>query len=306
MCNVFEFKIKKYNEDGMSHLPISVQAILNFVPDQQNGNYLDVTGGGGGHVEAFLNLKNHWNVEVWDTDPEAVQRLRLKFSDLISKRQVGVLHRNFRIGPDQKDLMFDFILADLGVSSFQLDDKSRGLSLFSETPVDFRLNPMEGPSFLEWLNAQSESQLCEILERFGDEPKAKRAAKFLKESPVEIFSSAKKLAERIGEVLQYGAPSRIHPATRIFQALRIAVNDEWGALDSLLSWAPKQLKVGGCLAMLTFHSIEDGRVKNAFRDLAAGHSFDILTKKPLVPSDKEILENPRSRSAKLRVLRRAS
>jgi len=195
-------------------------------------------------------------------------------------------------------------LADLGVSSFQLDDRDRGMSIKSRAPVDFRLNPTMGVSFKEWLKLQNPNLVQDILEKYGDEPRAKKLAQEIFKFEEGIFESANIFAEKIAQVLNYKTPSQIHPATRTFQAFRIAINREFEALNSLLSWAPEYLAPGGRLAVISFHSLEDRLVKNSFQRLAAGKDFDILTAKPVGPSDAEAAENPRSRSAKLRVLER--
>ena len=153
---------------------------------------------------------------------------------------------------------------------------------------------------------QDLAQLIFILEEFGEEPRAKKLAEEMKTWSRDVFSSCKVLAAQIEESLDYRTPSKIHPATRTFQALRIAVNDELGELKKLLKWAPSALAEGGILAIISFHSVEDRMVKNAFKDLADTRAFDILTKKPMSAGEKELEQNPRSRSAKLRLLKKSA
>jgi len=291
-----------------SHIPVLLSEILNFLPCEENshGNFLDLTAGGGGHFCAILNARANWLGECWDRDPEAKERLNIAINKngLVNRAQFYA--RSFGQGPRDNHKKFDFILADLGVSSFQLDDRSRGMSLFSNAPVDFRMNPSEGVGFSEWLSQQNLTDLEFFLEEYGEEPRAKKLAAALKQWTNSEFQNTQTFAERIQKTLAYPPSSRTHPATRSFQALRIAINDELGELKKLLEWTPRFLKCGGVLAVISFHSVEDRLVKNSFRDLALKHEFDILTKKPLEASEEEISLNPRSRSAKLRLLRNRS
>jgi 16S rRNA (cytosine1402-N4)-methyltransferase len=287
------------------HLPVLLEEILSFLPGSENsaGQFLDVTAGGGGHFGAILKARSFWQGECWDRDPLAAQRLH----DFINKNSLSIranfVSQSFGAGiSDQKNRKFDYILADLGVSSFQLDDRLRGMSLLSDVPPDFRMNPSKGDSFLHWLRLQRVEQLQLYFEEYGEEPKAARLAEEILKWPDDSFRSARVMAEKIAQVLRYPSPSRIHPATRAFQALRIAINDEVGELRRFLDWAPRVLSPGGRLAVISFHSVEDRIVKNAFKALALDQGFVILTKKPIEAQDRELSENPRSRSAKLRVL----
>lgn len=286
----------------MAHYSVLYREILSFLPEKTEGNYLDVTTGGAGHLTLILQNKPNWKAVGWDTDPAAIKRIQLRLTENNLIKQVSLEQKNFRSPPKDPAAKFDFILADLGFSSFQIDDPVRGFSMSSNAPVDLRLNPNIGDSFSEWMRGKTERELTDLIEMYGEEPKAKVAAQALKNFPDPEFKSAKELAQYLSEKLRYKQPSRIHPATRVFQALRIAINDEWVALDEFLAWAPKFLKPGGRLAIISFHSLEDGRVKNAFRDLAKDSSFCILTERPVVPSELELQENSRSRSAKLRVI----
>ena len=287
----------------LSHEPVLLKEILGFVPDLEMGRFLDVTAGGGGHFFALLNLKKKWKGECWDRDPLAEERIFNKSKALDLKGRTNFQNKNFGEGAD-KNNFYDFILADLGVSSFQLDDPTRGMSLYSNIAPDFRMNPKEGESFFEWVQKKSAEELFTIITDFGEEPRAAKIASKIKTWPKEAFDSANILADKISMELGYGSPSKIHPATRTFQAFRIAINEELTEIRSLMRWAPHVLNPGGRLAVISFHSLEDRIIKNTFKNLADSKDFVILTKRPIVPTENEVIMNSRSRSAKLRVLER--
>lgn len=296
------------NKD-LKHVSVLLEEIISYVPAREDGFLLDVTAGGGGHFSSILGARPKWRGECWDRDPLAEARVRGTIEARgLGARAEGLRFKRQTFGSPTSapDHPCDYILADIGVSSFQLDDPTRGMSLRSESPPDFRMDPENGVPFRDWLRKLNEFELTRIFQDYGEEPRAKKVAQEMKAWGDDAFVSAAALADRVRATLGYGSPSRIHPATRVFQALRIAVNDELGELERLLAWAPAALAPGGRLAIISFHSLEDRIVKNAFRALAAQGEFDILTKKPVVPSDAEAEENPRSRSAKLRVLERRS
>lgn len=291
---------------ALEHRPVLLREVVGHLPtaDKSPMRLLDVTAGGGGHFFAILESDGRWKGECWDRDPAAEERIAAaaKARDLQARTRFE--RRSFS-EEAAAGSSYDFILADIGISSFQVDDPSRGMSLHSEQAPDFRMDPGWGPAFEVWLRTQSESDLADVFFEYGEEPRAKRLARaFKKEFGAADYASAKILAGRIAAVLGYKG-SRVHPATRAFQALRIAINDEIGQLRALLDWAPRHLSAGGRLAIISFHSIEDREVKTAFRALAAAGDFVILTKKPLVADEAETAANPRSRSAKLRVLERS-
>jgi 16S rRNA (cytosine1402-N4)-methyltransferase len=294
--------------EKLSHTSIMLTEILSFLPDCAVGKLLDVTAGGGGHFFAMLKARKNWTGECWDRDPLAQVRVQQRARDEKISNEWSFARKTFS-SPPQVSSRFNFILADIGISSFQIDDPLRGMSLFSEQPVDFRMDPEAGVPFSQWLSSKSVFELEQILEVYGEEPKAQKLARWLKElggknkSGIENLS-AKEFAEMIRKILAYPPGSRTHPATRSFQAFRIAINDELGELKALLNWAPQHLLPGGRLAVMSFHSLEDRLVKKAFQDLASSSSFVILNSKPLVASEIEVTSNPRSRSAKLRILER--
>jgi 16S rRNA (cytosine1402-N4)-methyltransferase len=287
---------------GLSHVPVLLQQVLSFVPENAEGRFLDVTAGGGGHFFAVFGIRPSWNGECWDRDPRAEARLRQALDGHVVEKRAQFTRKTFSDAPDDKNSRFDFILADIGVSSFQLDDPTSGMSLHAESPPDFRMDTENGLSFWDWLEKTKEEELADVLFHYGEEPRARKLAKAMKQWGPNEAPSAKALADKIAATLAYGTHSRRHPATRAFQALRIAINDELGELRSFLEWAPEYLKPGGRLAVISFHSLEDRIVKRTFRSLADERDFGILTKRPLEASDEESSANPRARSAKLRVI----
>jgi 16S rRNA (cytosine1402-N4)-methyltransferase len=282
------------------HKPVLLEEVISFFPPGENLRFLDCTAGGGGHFFEILKRRGLSHAECWDRDPLARSRIETRARELKIESRYLFRQKTFSEAPASGE-MFDGILADLGISSFQLDDPERGLSLHSLRPPDFRMNPESGAPFSEWLSQTSVSDLESILRNFGEEPKARKLAQALKEKSPPL-SSAKEFADWIAKILAYPSPSRRHPATRAFQAFRIAINQELEQLESLLRWAPERLTIGGRLMIISFHSLEDRMVKRRFRDLAESGCFDILTKKPVDPSELETEENPRARSAHLRVL----
>jgi len=292
----------------LSHIPVMLKEVLNSLPEGRVERCLDVTTGGAGHLSAILDKKPTWKADAWDRDPDAEARIKKTLSSKSLETRVSFERKDFATPPRDPSALYDFILADIGVSSFQLDDHSRGMSLHSEEKLDFRMDPSSGVSFADWLAATDERKLAEIFYRYGEEPKAVNLAKKMKSWGGDSFMSAKIFADTVSRALGYNInESRRHPATRVFQALRIAINDELGQLEALIDWAPQHLAEGGRLLILSFHSLEDRIVKHRFQALAReGKGFSLPFSKPLVPSDEEAEINPRSRSTKLRVIERTS
>lgn len=280
------------------HFPVMLNELLSYLPE--NGIYLDVTAGGGGHLCTVLREKPGLTAFAMDRDPRAIERVRLRLESEDFHSRVTLIESKFSIEPAGTKL-FDIIFADLGVSTFQFTPELSGMSLKSENNADFRMNPGEGVNFETWLKACSIVDLEDIFFKYAEEPKAKTLARALKEVSFSKISKAVDLAAFIQGRLAY-RDSKIHPATRIFQAFRIAINNELRELEDLLTWAPRRLTHGGRLLVISFHSLEDRIVKKAFVNLARSKDFDILSKKPLLPSDAEIELNRPSRSAKMRGL----
>ena len=200
----------------------------------------------------------------------------------------------------------DFILADLGFCSGQLEDAQRGLSFQTAMPLDMRLDDRLKTTAADLVNRLSQTELADLIYRYGQDRASRRIARFIVEQRSrQKLTTTAELAALVCRALKAPARgNRIHPATRTFQALRIAVNDELTRLRALLDAAPTLLKPGGAIAVISFHSLEDGMVKNDFREKKAERVYDVLTKKPIQPTDEEIARNPRSRSAKLRIAKR--
>lgn len=271
-----------------------------------DGVYVDGTLGAGGHAEAILGrLGPAGRLIGVDRDSEILEIAR---SRLGADNRVLLHHGSFDEWEDEDGIAesIDGILLDLGVSSLQLDRAERGFSFSKTAPLDMRMDPWQGDSAADFVAEASEKELEKILKEYGEEPFAKRIARTIvlmrRTRPIKTTTA---LADVVSSAIPRGAwPRRIHPATRTFQALRIAVNGEMKRLENFLRDIPGRLNPGGRVAVISYHSLEDRRVKQAFVAAEKAGVLKRLTKKPVIPSEEEILENPRSRSAKLRVAER--
>lgn len=279
------------------HVPVLLEAVLQYLEPSTGESYLDLTGGYGGHAEAILERTGECSKAVLiDRDERAVATLQEKFPE------ASVRHQDFLSASRellQEQRQFDLILADLGVSSPHLNEDTRGFSLQGSGPLDMRMDRSQSLTADTIINTYSEAELSDILDRYGEEPKARQIARIIVEArPLHATSELADIAKRA-----WPGRSRVHPATRTFQALRIAVNDELGQLERSLPLWLELLKPGGRIAVISFHSLEDRLVKRAFQE-AAGNRYDaeltLLTKRPITASSSEIVFNPRARSAKLR------
>jgi 16S rRNA (cytosine1402-N4)-methyltransferase len=282
------------------HQPVLVTEVLRYLDPKSGDSYLDLTAGYGGHAEAVLEKTgSHAQMVLIDRDAKSVEQLRKKFGD-----QTTIMHTDFAAAAQQlldQGRRFDCILADIGVSSPHLDNANRGFSLKAEGPLDMRMDQSQSLTADQIVNTYSEEELADLLKRYGDEPKARRiAGQIVANRPVKTTTDLAALVKTV-----WPGHSRVHPATRTFQALRIAVNDELGQLAQALPLWVELLKPGGRLAVISFHSLEDRIVKQFFAD-RAGDRYDaelrLLTKSPVTASATEIVLNPRARSAKLRVV----
>lgn len=312
------------------HVPVLAAEAIELLAPWRGGCYVDVTVGLGGHAEALLERAPEATLVGVDRDPQALElaRARLgRFGDrvrLVEGRfgEVGVLLASLGVEAVRG------ILADLGVSSMQLEIAERGFAFSLEGPLDMRMGAGELTA-REIVNCDSEETLVTIFRKFGEEPQARRIARAIIEEraarPIETTGELARLIERVKRAPvrarkghRHGAPARAHhPATQVFQALRIEVNRELEELGELLDESVRLLERDGRLVVITYHSLEDRLVKTTLRDLATGEVdpttgqarsetqvIEVLTRKPVRPSSAEVAANPRSRSAKLRAARR--
>ncbi len=279
------------------HYPVLLAECLHYLDPKAGESYLDLTAGYGGHAAAVMANTGGAAVLV-DRDPEAVAYLKKRFSGVtIIKSDFAAASRE-STGRGQR---FDLILADLGVSSPHLEDASRGFSFQGTGPLDMRMDRAQELSARTIVNQSTEAELERILRQYGQEPKARAIARgIVARRPLNDTAELAKIA-----AAAWPGHSRVHPATRTFQALRIAVNDELGQLESSLPLWVEMLEPGGRLAVISFHSLEDRIVKRFFGEHAANtyeSELRLLTKKPVSASQPEIASNPRARSAKLRAV----
>ncbi|MGA8840212.1 MAG: 16S rRNA (cytosine(1402)-N(4))-methyltransferase RsmH [Candidatus Aquilonibacter sp.] len=287
----------------MMHVSVLLDAAIDYLAIRPDGTYVDATFGAGGHSKAILSHLQTGRLIALDADPDAIAR-----AQAISDPSFTFVHANFselrRVLNDCGVEQVDGVLFDLGVSSMQLDNAERGFSFRDSAPLDMRMNPYRGRSAYDILTTASERELADIFFMYGEERAARRIAHAIVERrtagklPKTTFEFAQFVS---GVVHRPGKRERIHPATRVFQALRIAVNDELDVLREGLVAAVDTLRAGGRIVAISFHSLEDRIVKHTFRGDAR---LEILTKKPLVPDAREMAENPRARSAKLRASQR--
>lgn len=292
-----------------AHQPVMVAEVLEALAVKPDGIYLDGTVGGGGHAREIASRLQNGLLIGLDCDPNALEIARTNLQEFADR--VTLVHANFAQLDEVLDRLkiqsVNGILLDLGVSLTQLDTAERGLSFRLEGPLDMRLDPTQELTAADLVNSLDERELTKIFRDYGEERWAARIAKTIvrerRAAPIETTSDLVKIIERsIPAPVRYR--SRIHPATRIFQALRIAVNDELGNLQQALTAGFERLAPGGRFVVISFHSLEDRIVKRFFRaQLKAGRAKQIWG--PLRPSPEECARNPRARSAKLRALMRA-
>ncbi|HVR47814.1 MAG TPA: 16S rRNA (cytosine(1402)-N(4))-methyltransferase RsmH [Candidatus Binatia bacterium] len=283
------------------HVSVLVEPALEYLAIRPDGIYVDATFGAGGHSRAILQRLRDGRLIALDADPSAA-------AAEIADPRFTFFHDNFRNLDRVLDRAgigsIDGVLFDLGVSSMQLDDPERGFSLAKSSPLDMRMDPAVGPSAYEILATASEGELADIFFAYGEERSARRIARAIvaRRALGELPNTAAEFAGLVaGVVRRPGRRERIHPATRVFQALRIAANDELDALRDGLRSAIGRLRSAGRVVAISFHSLEDRIVKRTYRDDAR---LDVLTKRPILPSEEEIAQNRRARSAKLRAAQR--
>ena len=311
------------------HVPVMLEEVLKFLQPEPGGHYIDGTTGGGGHTEAILERSApDGKVLGIDTDIQALARVRERLAEPVSSGRLVLAHGNFaelaRIVDEAGFVSIQGILLDLGFSSHQMDNPERGFSFGADGPLDMRLDQTQGMSAADLVNSASERELADLIWRYGEETRSRQIARrIVRERAKGAITRTAQLAQLAAAGVPYKAGA-IHPATKTFQALRIAVNHELEALEAVL---PQMLDVlsakgrdgrmegGGRMVIISFHSLEDRLVKEFMRREAkdclcppsvpvcvCGHKarLRLLTAKPVVPTAQEVIANPRARSAKLR------
>ncbi|HET7528660.1 MAG TPA: 16S rRNA (cytosine(1402)-N(4))-methyltransferase RsmH [Candidatus Saccharimonadales bacterium] len=289
-----------------THLPVLIREVTDCLAPEEGQTYLDLTAGYGGHAETILGVtKNPCGAVLVDRDDNAISVLSRKFGGSGAQ----IVHSEFLSTLEtlvSENRRFDMVLADLGVSSPHLEDSERGFSFSRPGPLDMRMDRRQTLDADSLVNTYGQAELAAIIRSYGEEPKADSiAGAIIRARPVKDTAQlATVISRAAGFKARHG---RIHPATRTFQALRIAVNDELGQLEKGLPLMSRLLEPGGRLAIISFHSLEDRLVKRFFAE-HAGNTYDaeltLLTKKPITASREEIVSNPRARSAKLRACRK--
>lgn len=292
--------MRKDPPQQLNHIPVLLDQVVELLAPQLGESYLDLTAGFGGHAKAILaHTKAPEKAALVDRDQMAIEALKE-----LQTEGAEVIHEDYASYAEKaasEGKQYNMVLVDLGVSSPQLDKATRGFSLKQAGPLDMRMDQRQLTTADRLVNRTPTAKLAEIIERYGEEPKkqALRIAQAIVHArPVKDTND---LANVILSIHR-GAYQKIHPATRTFQALRIAVNDEIGQLERLLAVAPKLLMSGGRIAFISFHSLEDGRVKRFLKEQAdAGYEAELNLLGKAVRGEHEDVSNPRARSATLRV-----
>ena len=297
------------------HVPVLLQDAIRYLNVRPGGTYVDATLGFAGHSSEIVRvLGAEGRLIAFDRDPAAIEMASGKLETL--RQQLGaampeVVLNDVEFSQAAERLepgSVDGLLADLGVSSMQLDQAQRGFSFQAEGPLDMRQNPRQGLTAEQVVNQAGEKELADLIYEFGEERRSRRIARaIVRARPITTTAElARIVAAAAPTMKQERTRHTIHPATRTFQALRIYVNGELSEIQALLAAAPKLLKPGGRLVVISFHSLEDRLVKDAMREGAQGGIYEVLTRKPVTAEAEETDRNPRSRSAKLRAAERTA
>ena len=282
------------------HFPVMLGEALEYLAVSPEGMYLDATTGLGGHTLAIAERLETGLVLACDRDPESLELARRNTEALADRIQF--FHTSFSELPRTLSgagiVKVTGLLADLGVSRFQLTEPHRGFSILAEGPLDMRMDRSHGKTAADLVNHSAEKALADLIFGYGEERRARRIARAI------VRARPIRSTRHLADVVERAAPRTgpLHPATRTFMALRIAVNDEQGELDRLLDAAPDVVAEGGRIVIISFMSLEDRKVKERFRELAREGRAKLLTKRPVPPGEQEIRQNPPSRSAKLRAV----
>ena len=307
---------REHGETGkkqFGHVPVLLQAAIEFLAVRRGGTFIDLTLGLGGHSwEIARRLGAAGRLIGFDKDPAALERARERLMNPPSGLagewpKIELVHASFAdVAQHVATASVDGLLADLGVSSMQLEDAARGFSFQADAELDMRMNTQSGQTAEQVVNRFDERELADAIYEFGEERRSRRIARaIVRARPIRSTAHLAEIVSAAARPMNQ-AERRIHPATKTFQALRILVNRELEDLQTLLSKdaAPKVLKKGGRLVIISFHSLEDRIVKDALREGAHDGTYRVLTKKPVTAEEEEIDRNPRSRSAKLRAAER--
>jgi 16S rRNA (cytosine1402-N4)-methyltransferase len=287
------------------HVPVLLDECLDYLNLKPGATVVDATLGLGGHSSAIVRkLGPSGKLIAFDRDPQAMDLAKARLEALAAELGAEMPQVEFvpRAFSEARDVIapgsLDGLLADFGVSSLQLNEAARGFSFRADGPLDMRMDPRSELSAYQVVNQADEEDLANLIYEFGEERRSRRIARaIVRARPV---TSTAELAAVVSAVAPPINGEKIHPATRTFQAIRIRVNDELGEIRSLLESAGSLLKPEGRVVLISFHSLEDRLVKDAFRDRAKRGEFEVLTKKPVIASEEEERRNPRSRSAKMR------
>tara|TARA_B100001094_G_scaffold328368_1_gene388645 strand:- start:49 stop:993 length:945 start_codon:yes stop_codon:yes gene_type:complete len=307
------------------HVTVLKEELVKFTCPKPINLGIDCTAGGGGHTDLLLkNLTEQGRVIAIDRDPKAIAFLRERFCKEIDQEKLILM--NLKFSEIDSYLVSegkapDAIIADLGVSSPQIDQGSRGFSFMEDGPLDMRMNPGDGQSAKDLVNQLSELELRDIIFRYGEEPKARFIAReIVKKREEKLITTTRELANIICDAIHYKSKSKKNPATKTFQALRIFINSELEEAEKLISISMQRLAKKGRLGIITFHSLEDRIVKQAYKKVCSENipkdimltaadlskiskaEAKIIKPFPITPAETEVYQNPRSRSAKLRVL----
>jgi 16S rRNA (cytosine1402-N4)-methyltransferase len=295
------------------HVPVLLNDAIRYLNVRAGGTYVDATLGFAGHATAIARqLGGKGRLIGFDRDPEALEMAGARFEAL--SEELGDQMPQWELNGEEFSSLgrhipqasLDGLLADFGVSSMQFDQAHRGFSFQADGPLDMRMDPRRGTTAEQVVNQADEKVLADLIYEFGEERRSRRFARAI------VRARPIKTTAQLAKVLSVAAPAMksergrhsIHPATRIFQALRIYVNAELNEIEALLQQAPRLLRPGGRLVVISFHSLEDRLAKDALREGARQGIFEVLTRKPVTASEEETDRNPRARSAKLRAAER--